>query len=51
VRWGQTLRAFGDLRDLELKRVGGMLSVSELRRCYCTVVLMLWSHSRRARLE
>jgi hypothetical protein len=44
---GQTLRAFGDLRVLELKRVGGMLSV----RAQEMLVLMLWNHSRRARLQ
>jgi hypothetical protein len=36
----QTLRAFGDLRVLELKRVGGMLSV----RAQEMLVLMLWNY-------
>jgi hypothetical protein len=38
---GQTLRAFGDLRVLELKRVGGMLSV----RAQEMLVLMLWNYT------
>jgi hypothetical protein len=44
---GQTLRAFGDLRVLELKRVGGMRFV----RAQEKLVLVLWNYSRRARLE